>query len=72
MPTAKCHTHFMSGCDVNFCMVPQPRVTMDLEKGEKTRKKRYSRKKKKNLRKFTDVADIKEYLEERSRDERTG
>ena len=36
------------------------------------RKKRYSKSKKKNLRKFTDVADIEEYLEERIRDERTG
>ena len=36
------------------------------------RKRRYSKKSKKNLRKFTDVADVEEFLEEKRREERTG
>ena len=68
VPTAKGHAHFMSGSDAKMFRVPQPRVKMDIAR----KKKRYSKSKKKNLRKFTDVADIEQYLEDRIRDERTG
>ena len=45
-----------------------------LEKGmDRTRKRRkYSKKSKANLRKFTDVKDVEEFLEERRIEERTG
>ena len=36
------------------------------------KKRRYSKKKKRNLRKFTDVRDVEEFLEEQRKEESTG
>ncbi len=36
------------------------------------KKRKFSKSKKKNWRKFTDVRDVETYLEDRSREERTG
>ena len=40
--------------------------------GMDRKRRRYSKKSKANLRKFTDVKDVEEFLEERRIEERTG
>lgn len=40
--------------------------------GVTSKKRKYSKSKKKNWRKFADVKDVEAYLEERSREERAG
>ena len=59
-----------------FITTPRPRVErvkMDPESEPTPKgKRKHSKKTKKNWRKFTDIKEIEEYLEERRKDERTG